>query len=211
MWSFPSALRVCSTAVALLGLFGQGARAQMVDSVNGSAAPDYSLTWTVANDVGWYYTPAVSYELTNVQTKFESGDARLVDVEVHATSGTDIGTLLGSGSFTPVGNVFSGADVGHISILAGTQYFIGFRNVNGLTVNVTADDGATNLGILRYSSDGSFSSSFAGAGNPNGQPILLFESNASTPEPGSIALVSCLVSAGMLLARRQRRSDFVCP
>jgi len=99
------------------------------------------------------------------------------------------GTLLGSATFTPIANTFSGGSFSPISLTAGHTYFLGFENTLYLGVNVTSDVGATYLSELRYG-DPPFS--FTEAGYFTGQPILEFASGSTVPEPASL-----IASAGM--------------
>jgi hypothetical protein len=197
-------------AALALSLAGAGqARAGFVvaDSINQNASPAAGYTWG-ATEVGWYYTPASSYDLVGVQTRFGSADSRTVTVEVYDAYPGDGGVLLRSADFTPAADAFAGGVFAPLGLVAGHTYFVGFRNVGDLAVNVTLDDGATNLpGGLRFSfaNDGSYV-----LGPETGftaQPILQFLKSSSTPEPASLTLLALGAIAQMGFAWRRRRGQ----
>ena len=91
-----------------------------------------------------------------------------VMVEVYDKAPTTGGTLLHSASFTATANAFSCGTFAALNLLAGEDYFIGFRNVNGLGVNFTQDAGAVALNPFQFGfgSSGSYSS-----GSSNGASL----------------------------------------
>jgi hypothetical protein len=180
----------------------------IADGVNVGDAGDSGDYWG-ASDVGWFYTPASSFSLSGIETKFSIPDGtsiedRTVTVVLYA-GGTPAngGTLLGSFGFNSAladNNTLGGGTFATpISLSAGTQYFVGFENVgpaadstgpniDDLGVNFTDDSGATFLSNWYYDAPGS-STCNTGAGfacedtNTDilGQPILAF----LTPSPVS--------------------------
>ena len=139
-------LSVTTAGAAIIALgygAGQANAVAIVDSVNADKSPADGYIWT-ATEVGWDYTPSAAYNLVGVNTKFGfETDSRTVSVEVYDASPSNGGTLLRSGNFTPLSNNFSGGTFAPLSLTAGDDYFIGFRNVDGLGVNVTEDAEAT--------------------------------------------------------------------
>jgi sugar lactone lactonase YvrE len=141
--------------VANAGVPLPAASAPLTDSVNADAAPSF-LIWAnpAVTDVGWFYTPASSYSLTGIRTKFlpvqpsDTGD-RVVTIEFLTAPRADGGTLLGSATFnsSTARGVLGGADfAAPITLVAGQRYFVGFRNVAGLGMNVTGACGPANNG-----------------------------------------------------------------
>jgi hypothetical protein len=189
---------------ALLSLNIGTASAAVVDSVNESGTPYSGIDWN-AIDIGWVYTPLFSYVLNGVNTKFASGDGRTVTEVIYAGIPSSGGTLLASATFTPVANVFSGGTFNDVQLDAGSQYFVGFINVNGLLLNVTADPGAVELPTY-YSFVGRLSQDTFATGpqyGRNGQPILEFVSTSvSVPEPATVALLG-LGLVGFAMSRRK--------
>ena len=190
----------------------------VADSIN-EFASNGAASWA-ATEVGWFYTPSSAYGLVGINTRFGSSDGRTVTVEVYDAHPGSSGVLLRDGDYTLTGTSFQGGLFDELLLVAGEEYFIGFRNVGllgdlgGLGVNVTNDDGAEQLlgefgdEGLRYSfiNDGSYAN-----GPETGftaQPILQFLANepTSVPEPLTLALVAGgLVALGA--TRRRRRSN----
>ena len=176
----------------------------VIDSINESASPD-SGTWD-ATEVGWFYTPTFSYDLAGVRTKFiDFVDSRTVTVEVYNAHPGSGGTLLRSADFAPLSNAFSGGEFAPVSLVENTTYFFGFRNVGNLNLNVTGDPGATNLGVLRFSSLNNGSYSSTDNYSVLAQPIVQFLGQP-VPEPTSLAIFGIGAGfAGVGAARRRRR------
>jgi len=198
---------VLALAMIVTGALGAAAPASaaVIEQINPSASS--SATWA-ASEVGWFYTPTVSYNLTGLGTKFGSSDGRTVGAFVYSGSPGAL-TLLGSSSLTPVGNAFAQAAFSPLSLSAGTTYFVAFTNVAGLATNVTDDAGATNLaGGLRYS----FGSGAFELGPETGftaQPMLQFSGNSAVPEPATWAmLITGFGLAGAAMRRRRATLAF---
>lgn len=149
---------------------------ELVDAINQSGYPEMN-EWYAA-DVGWEYTPAFSYTLTDVFTKFGYVDNRTVTVEVFDGLPSNGGILLRSAEFTPANLAYSGASFAPLNLAAGHSYFIGFRNVSGLDVNVSYNPDLTDF-LLYYSfaDDGSYSIVTSGDA-----PILEFYGQESPSE-----------------------------
>jgi len=180
-------------------------------------------------DEGWLYTPAASYDLAGISTEFSipirtTIEDRTVTVVVYKNNTpANGGVLLGSFAFNSSvaeGVLGGGTFSTPLSLVAGTQYFIGFENVGPLSgtpnvddlgVNSTADAGATFLSNWYYDGGGAT----FGSKDPNhdvlGQPILAFYApspTTSVPEPATWALVLAGFAALGFMARRSRRNQW---
>lgn len=116
------------------------------------------------------------------------------------------GTLLRQAVFVPLEDDFAGSTFAPISLVAGTPYFVGFRDVTGLGVNYTNDLGATSLGQLYFgnNADGMYDQPATGM---SAQPILKFLGPQGTiPEPGTLGLGVLGGALGGLLRWNRRRS-----
>lgn len=185
----------CAAALAL----SAPAQAAVVDSINLNATP--AVTYWVANNVGWYYTPDSSYTLTGIGSKFGSSGGTVTASLYSGTVGSL--TLLASGTLSTVAGAFADATLGPVSLTAGTTYFFSFSDVAGQYVNVTQDAGAENLGALRYDfggAPGTFDSSETGF---TAQPIVRFLGAGAVPEPASWAMmIGGFAIAGAAMRRR---------
>ena len=178
--------------------------AQAQDAVNVNATPA-SSAWA-ATEVGWDYMPATSYSLTGIETKFLSGDPdREVTVALYGAEPSSGGTLLRSANFTPTGGTFSGASFAALTLAAGQNYFVGFRNVGDLGVNVTGDAGATALSALHYDfyRNGAYDASESGDFTNN--PILRFDAAPVPEATTAVSLGLLLALSGLASVVRRRR------
>jgi hypothetical protein len=194
-----------SVVCAVLGTSNPANALSIVDSVNADKSPAIGTTWN-ANEVGWSYTPTFSYNLSGINTKFGAGfgaGSKTVTVEVYDEAPTTGGTLLRSASFTSLANAFSGGTFAALNLLAGEDYFIGFRNVDGLGVNFTQDAGSTALAPLRYGfgNNGSYPSSYDF--EPHTQAILQFVGETPTAVP-TPALLPGLIGLGLGVLRKRK-------
>src|SRR5687768_7840620 len=95
----------------------------VADSINETRSPGTALFGVP--EIGWLYTPSLSYDLIGIETKFSSADSRTVTIEVydeHPFFGG--GTLLRSVSFTPASNAFAGGQFASLPLTSGEDYFI---------------------------------------------------------------------------------------
>jgi hypothetical protein len=171
------------------------------DSVNAGASA-CNCTWGTT-DVGWLFTATGSYQLTDLETIFRFVPTVPPTVTALVMSNTPSagGVLLGSGTFVPVADVFSGAVFAPITVTAGETLFLGFENVGGLGANITLDAGATSLGTLYYDFGNTESFNQAFSGGDLSQPILELTGSA-VPEPGAWIL---LLTVFAVLAPSLRR------
>lgn len=199
--------KICFCLVMLLSTAGPGYTSPVVDSINVGATPSASTNW-IATEVGWTYVPSFDYNLDGVLTKFGIGanDGRTITVEVYDEAPSAGGVLLRSGTFNPASDSFAGATFLPLALVAGEDYFIGFRNVGGLPVNVTSDGGATNLpGGLMYSFSNNGTYNLGPETGFTAQPILQFTGASNVPEPATMAVFG-LMAVGAFGVRRRLKS-----
>lgn len=205
--------------------------AVIVDAINGSSEPETTpigLQYGF-DHIGWYYTPVTGYELTRLETKFDtpftySGNG-LVGVTIYSERPSQGGLALASGTISPVytsaglSAEWSGTNFSPLLLTGGTRYFIGFSDLLSEGVNITSwrsvggvptIDGDTDLGANFRGADYSqvFTDSFVTGGNgsqpaPN-SPILRFNGNVSAvPEPSAFCI--CVVASCSLVFRRRNK------
>ena len=208
--SFSSLLFSQRSALALIALVAfSGAvprLAQAQDAVNINATPSASA-WA-ATEVGWDYMPTASYSLNGIETKFLSGDPdREVTVALYSAEPSSGGILLRSANFTPAGGTFSEASFTALPLTAGQNYFVGFRNVGGLGVNVTGDSNATALSALHYDfyRNGAYDASESGDFTNN--PILRFDAAPVPEAPTNVSLGLLLALSGLVMVVNRRRAS----
>ncbi len=190
-------------ALAMWGLSVPGGRMAsaafvVLDEVNSSFVPNPNFFWNAA-EVGWVYTPDFSYQLSAVATRFAGTDGRVVTLEIFAGIPVEGGTLLRMADYVPLTQQFTQATIAPLQLVAGEEYFIGYRNTAGLHVNVAIEMEAENLPVYF---------SFMNTGNYEvgpkgdvftGQPILEF---LGVPEPVGW---SWPVAVALLASLRRRR------
>ncbi|HVW37439.1 MAG TPA: PEP-CTERM sorting domain-containing protein [Pirellulales bacterium] len=221
---------LCAATLVIVAAARQAQAGWIIaDSINASATPAFydpgspiTMTWA-ASQVGWFYTPSTSYDVWEVLTKFGVTDHRLVTVDVYQAARDAHGTLLApdagdaplrSAQFAPQTDALAGGIFAPLTLTANNTYFIGFENVSGLGLNVTADGGATSLaGGLRFGFSGGGYLPVS-VGGFLSQPILQFQYDppnasdapAAVPEPSSIVLFGfgACVLAGSAAWRRRK-------
>lgn len=170
------------------------------------------------SSAGWYFTPTSTFFLNTIQTRFNPAAGtnvnRTVTVELWSNRPAVGGSLLRSGGFqssTAMG-VFGGGTFAPILLQAGIQYFIGFRNVQGLGVNYTTAPGSQSLGPLYFSLGPVFtddlyerSSSSGDSGNP--ELRLIGTQSTTVPEPMTMTLLATGLAAmgGASYLRRRKQ------
>jgi len=221
------------TGVAGLALCGTIRASNIVaDSVNASLAADNGAYWG-SYDVGWLYTPASSYDLSGINTKFSipNGttiqDRTVTAVLYQGNTPANGGTLLGSFQFnssladnqTLGGGTFSAP----IPLSAGQQYFVGFMNVgeipassppntNAVGVNFTADASGVFLSDLFFddtrNATCATTTTFACEDTNRdilGQPILQFLTPQSVSATPEPGALWLVIAGGALLGCVVRR------
>ena len=200
--------------LALVGALSGPASAQPVDiQIN----PVSSLTkryYTSISSIGWYFTPSSSFFLTAINTRFSAFGTNLnrtVMVELWSDRPAAGGSLLRNAGFqsnTAIGG-FGGGSFASFLLQSGIQYFIGFRNVQGLGWNSTSDPNATSLGSPWASvgpvfSDDTFES--AGGGSEVVRNPSLELIGSAVPEPATMTLLATglLAMGGVTYVRRRR-------
>lgn len=140
--------------LALAGLLclSSAASADFVAYQLNPTEPFWAHMYWTAPQIGWTYTPAQSFALVKVETKFRhTGTPRMVTVQVFRGHPSAGGQLLRSVDYAFTGGVFSGPTIDPLPMEAGTEYFIGFSNVAGMGCNLTNSGTAQWTGPLRYS------------------------------------------------------------
>lgn len=187
-----------------------------IDNINGSATPPF-VVYAGPLNIGWYYTPGFSYNLTGISTLFEAvpngTGSRTITLQIWTDRPAVGGTVLGQGTF--IANSATGGLQGvtfpGVTLTGGSSYFVDFLNTQGMGVNLgqwandvnnnpQPSNGATvNLGGWYSDNNGTFPTSgfIAGpayyqtsSGNVSfAEPILKFQGPATgTPEPGTLVL-----------------------
>jgi len=141
----PSLRRVLGTGVVVAAVLHGPVSAQQTQVTINGASPLLNLSYQYISSIGWYFTPTSSFFLTSMQTRFNpvvgTNQNRTVMAEIWTDRPAVGGTLLRSSGFqssTAMGT-FGGGSFNSLLLQAGVQYFLGFRNVEGLGMNRTGD------------------------------------------------------------------------
>jgi hypothetical protein len=219
-----------ATGGLLLGP-GNAAADMIFDSINFSATPLAAPNHGAA-EIGWFYVPTGNQVLSGVSTRFANttvDPTRTVTLELRTVPGSPtavtfnagLSALLRSDTFTasaaPMSLTSPQASFAPITLLSGTQYFFGFRNIQGLGQLVTGDVGAEHLGTFSFAkrtfydavNDGTYS--IPETNTTGSAPILaLYSPTADVPEPASLSIMAgALATFGMARVIRRRRTNTV--
>jgi hypothetical protein len=172
----------------------------VVDTINPSLTPCVGCSWA-ANWEAWTYTPAISYSLTDVETKWAAaGNSGTVGVGIYSGFANGPTGLLGSSTMfaNNDGSSWSTASFSPISIAAGNTYYILFSGTSGIGANVTST-GPGAITPYNFSYDNSNWYYWGGA-----YGMFQFSSSGSSvPEPGSMVLLgSGLIGLAGFLRRK---------
>lgn len=200
-------------------------QAAVIDTVNAGKTPDGG-TFQAA-EVGWFYTPNVSFVMTGIEARFGfynqptaatgpdvfAGDVgpTLATVEIYSNHPSASGVLLRTAVFTVLEDAYAGGLFAGLSVTAGTSYFVGFRNLIGQPLIYTSGAGAESLLPGMYI--GLTDAGLYGVGPLTGlgyeNPILQFSgelSPSSVPEPSTLAIFGFTVGLiGVRVLRRRRQ------
>lgn len=179
----------------------------VIDSINASLNP-FAVTFNT-DAIGWTYTPTISYTLEGVETRFAVVNSpKNVTVEVFDEVPSNSGVLLRSSTFLVTTTGFEGGVFAGLNLVAGEDYFIGFRSVQGLGLNITLDASAVAL-----------ADSWVQVGaNPYDtlitqievrQPVIRFlgvEAQNNIPEPSGLALTG--LGLAVLASRHRKKQKF---
>jgi hypothetical protein len=219
-------------AAAILAFSGCAYADTTYDNINGGATVYPDLVIGGLNDLGWVYSPTVSYMLSGITSDFSTGEIGSQTVTLSFWSGLPNagGTELAFGTFSSGAGILGVTFATDIPIIAGDEYFVGLSNVDGIGVDMVqsafsvtsgapAAPGVTYIPSGFYSDELAATTDFAteipladtscpGGGTCNNAfaaPILNFQgvADASTvPEPRTLVLGM----AGLLLLALSKRS-----
>jgi PEP-CTERM motif len=128
---------VAAAILAWTAFAGSAYADPIIDDINGSLSPYPDLT-NALSDLGWVYSPTVSYELSGIYSDFSTGgSSQTVTLTLYAGIPNSGGaTVLGTGTFTSGAGDLGVTFGSDISIVAGDTYFIGLSNTEGIGVNM---------------------------------------------------------------------------
>lgn len=206
-----------------LYLYGANAFATVIDDFNAGQPQAPNTFWSPITEIGWYYTPSVSYTLGRVETVFtqttSGGDVnRDVTLAIFTDRPAAGGTVLGSGSFnsSTARGVYGGVTfpVG-AALTGGTRYFVGLSNILNLGVNQVSFNpdpagppGSVAIGTTWATGQPGFGSMASDGTTWFDKPVMRF---STVPEPATIGGTVGLAGIATLRRRRTERSRTSSP
>lgn len=188
-------MRVLKLLCVLSGLLATSSfslQAAIIDSVNPDGMPQQvgDNGWNIEN-IGWLYTPTFDYTLQGVNTLFGTDTRQalpqIVTLEIFDEVG---GNVLRSADFMALENTYSGALFADLTLVAGEDYFIGFRNIMNLQANFNVDGIAPTELTAFYNFAGAPDYGSQVNSGPIAQALLQFEGQrVPVPEPSSLILL----------------------
>jgi hypothetical protein len=174
---------------------------------------DPAGTYWAVDEVGWFFTPISSFTFNEIRTVFHdnplnptNGQPILFELRERLIDSNGIsqaGPLLRSTTFGAA-TTLAGGTFADFQMLAGETYFLGFRGVLDLGVNVTGDGEAVAQGNMRFSFTSSGTYSDEEEFGLTSYPIMqLWGADAAVPEPGALALVLPALFGLPVLVRRR--------
>ncbi len=170
-----------AAAVAVTGT----AHAVVVDSVNASGTPGLGPANQLKPvNIGWFYTPTTSYDLTGVQFNFSANDSGSVTEKIYDTTTPALGgTLLASATFSVTGAGFTGGYFSPLSFVANRTYFIGLQGIQGFDGMTSVSPGATVLKVAFDVGTGNFGTVCNGCLSSGAVMMKFVYESAPTPTP----------------------------
>lgn len=209
--------------------------AAVIESINAAVQPGSQrgapTLFSTNNGIGWYYTPAVDYDLRGIASRFEplvgtpqaSTDPKTVRLQLWTNRPAVGGALLREAVFNVIPR--DGGDAGGtfstLRLNEGTQYFVSVVDAAGVGINFgtwrSVDGtpqpafGAVNLGAYWRGTDNGFATETSGSNvftTTNGGPDellpsapILLFSGTPVPEPSMMIMVGTL---GVWMLSRKR-------
>ena len=194
-------------AIVILVLAASPVPGAIIDSINADKTPFTSEIGDFVGEIGWLYTPAFSYTLTGIQSKFGAGDGPIwswgiVDLEIYDGLPINGGALLRSVTFGVTRGLPGGGSFTPLEISGGSDYFVGFRGFPLFPpppYTIPCNFAVSGVPLpCYYGTDNSGTYSIATASSYLIHPILLFE---GVPEPATLLLLGL---GGLALLRKRR-------
>lgn len=156
---------------------------------------------------GWFVTPKTGGVINSVQTWFSPAYGADRDIVMELRTGAwGTGSLLRTATFSSsiARNSLGGGVFADFLLEAGTSYFVGFTNLDGLGGNKTHDPAGVELSSGWIMDEAGNTTEWSSEYIFNNAPILSFADTTVTPEPVSMALLGTGL-VGLAAARRRRR------
>lgn len=166
---------ITTLLIVVLMMTGTVHAASIADSRNATFNPANTILDTGANqDIGWVYVSATSYSLTRIEARFDGFTDFNTTVEFYqGTPATGLTLLASEGFNVDGGGNWSGDNfTTPVNVVAGTTYFVGFRNTR--RTPTTNNGGATVLQSYSSTTPSNYANAGNAATNNARRPILRF-------------------------------------